>query len=64
MQQPQPALHRFVERLAKEKKRLEALAAAQKPGLARDEILKKLRQLDTAARINEWLTSPGLQAPR
>jgi hypothetical protein len=64
MQQPRPALHLFAERIAKEKKRLEVLAAAHKPGLERDGILKKLRQLDTAVHINEWLTSPGLQAPR
>jgi hypothetical protein len=24
---------------------------------------RKIRQLETASHINEWLTSPGLQAP-
>jgi hypothetical protein len=25
---------------------------------------KKLRQLDVAAHVDEWLSSPGLQGPR
>jgi hypothetical protein len=29
-----------------------------------DAILKKIRQLDTAAHLNEWLSSPGLQSPQ
>jgi len=59
-----PALHLFDHRNAKEKKRLEALAAELKPGPERDTLLEKIRQLDTATRINEWLSSPGLQVPR
>ena len=56
-----PTLH---ERLADEKKRIELAAALLEPGSIRDKILQKLRQLDVAAHINEWLSSPGLQAPR
>jgi hypothetical protein len=33
------------------------------PGSARNKLLEKLRQLDVAAHIEEWLSSPGLQAP-
>jgi hypothetical protein len=51
-------------RLTEEKKRLEAEMGQAKPGLARNKLLEKLRQLDVAAHINEWLASPGLRAPR
>jgi hypothetical protein len=33
-------------------------------GKEREELLKKAREADTASRINEWLTSPGLQSPK
>ena len=62
MPQLQPTLH-FEDRLAKERKRLEALAAKLKPGPEREAILKKISQLDTAAHINEWLSAPGLHSP-
>ncbi len=52
------------ERLTDEKKRIEAAAALLGPGLIRNKLLEKLRQLDVAAHINEWLSSPGLRAPR
>ena len=55
--------HLFDDRIGKEMKRLEALAAEQNPGRGRDEILRKIRHLDTAANINKWLSSPGLRAP-
>ena len=61
MQRHQPTLHLFDDKLAKEKKRLEALAAELKPGLERDTVLRKISQLDTAVRINEWVSSPGLR---
>jgi hypothetical protein len=52
------------ERLTGEKKRLEAEVTLLGPGSIRNKLLEKLRQLDVAAHINEWLSSPGLQAPR
>ena len=51
------------ERLAEEKKRLEAAVGQAETGAVRDKLLEKLRQLDVAAHINEWLSSPGLRAP-
>ena len=30
----------------------------------RDELLRVARQLDTASRIDAWLSSPGLSPPR
>jgi hypothetical protein len=51
------------ERLADEKKRIEAAVALVEPGLMRTRLLQKLRQLDVAVHMDRWLSSPGLQAP-
>jgi len=56
--------HTFEERITAEKARLEAQVARLKPGPERDGVLKKISQLETAAHINEWLSSPGLQPPK
>jgi hypothetical protein len=63
MERPQPTLHLFDDKIVKEKERLELLAKSLKPGPERDRLLNKISQLDTAAHINEWLSSPGLQKP-
>jgi hypothetical protein len=34
------------------------------PGPERDALLKKIRQADTAARLDQWAQSPGLQPPK
>lgn len=57
------APHTFEDQIEAEKSRLEAQAASLLPGPQKDELLKKIRQLETAAHMNEWLSSPGLQAP-
>ena len=49
--------------VAAEKARLEAQVAKLPHGPQKDGLLQKNSQLDTAAHINEWLTSPGLQPP-
>jgi hypothetical protein len=51
--QTRPTLHLFADRLGAEKTKLEALAAELKPGLERDELLIKIRQLETAAHIDQ-----------
>ena len=33
-------------------------------GIERDDLLRKARQADTAAHINDWANSPGLQSPK
>jgi hypothetical protein len=38
-------------------------AAKLPPGPERDALIKKLRQVDTAARLEDWVNSPGLQPP-
>jgi hypothetical protein len=51
------------ERLMESQKRLKTEADRCVPGAAQNKLLAKLRQLDVATHINEWLSSPGLRAP-
>jgi hypothetical protein len=39
-------------------------AAAMRPGPKHDALLKKLRQAETAMRMDKWANSPGLQPPK
>ena len=61
--------HRFTqtatleERLAEDTERLRQQAKAMKPGVARDNVLRRIRQNETASNISEWLGSRGLKAP-
>jgi hypothetical protein len=63
MQRRRSVPHTFEENIAAERAKLEAQIAQLKPGPQRDGLLKKIRQLDTASHMNEWLTSPGLRPP-
>ena len=40
-----------------------ARASQLRPGHERDDLLKKARQADTAACLDEWVNSPGLRPP-
>ena len=51
----------FAERLAEEAQRFRDVALRTPPGMARELLLKRARQADTAARINEWSRSPDLK---
>lgn len=59
MQRRRSAPHKVEQNIAAEKARLEGQVAKLKPGPERDGLLKKIRQLETASHINEWLSSPG-----
>ena len=39
-------------------------AAELPPGVQRDDMLRKARQANTAAHLDEWANSPGLQPPK
>ncbi len=55
----------FEERLAEEAKRFKEAAEIQPRGsTARELLLRRARQAETASHINEWLSSPGLQPPK
>ncbi len=55
--------HTFEENLAAEKAKLQEQLVKLKPGPEMDALTRKIRQLDTAAHIKEWLSSPGLRPP-
>jgi hypothetical protein len=44
--------------------RLKAEADALPHGPLRDATIRKARHAETASNMDEWLSSPGLQAPR
>ena len=52
------------ERLAEEAKRLREEARLLPPGAVREQVLRKASQAETALHVSEWLSSPGLQAPK
>jgi hypothetical protein len=49
--------------LAEEAKRLREEAKSLPPGAAREALLRKARQTETASHMSEWLSSPGLRSP-
>ena len=54
----------FEERLAEEAIKFKEAAEKQPSGsTARELLLRRARQAETAADINEWLKSPGLRPP-
>ena len=52
------------DRLALHALRLKEEAQLVHPGPEREALIRRARQLETASHVNEWLSSPGLQAPR
>ena len=54
----------FPDRLAKEAERFRQKLRLKPPGQERDELLRKVRQAETAAEIDQWISSPGLQPPK
>lgn len=55
----------FEERLAEEAKRFKAAAEGELPGsTARELLLRRARQAETASRMNDGLKSPGLRPPK
>jgi hypothetical protein len=59
--QPKPT---FEQRLAQEAHRVKERAKTLPQGEERELLSRKVRQLETASRISEWISSPGLQPPR
>lgn len=52
------------ERLQQQAEQIHLKAEALPPGEERDRLLREARNADTAAHINDWLSSPGLQPPK
>ena len=45
-------------------KKVRAQAAELPPGPEQDQLLKKVRQAETAMHLEDWANSPGLQSPK
>jgi hypothetical protein len=55
----------FEQRLAEQARIFREAAEKELPGsLARELLLRRVRQAETASHINEWLGSPGLRSPK
>jgi hypothetical protein len=55
----------FEEQLAEEAQKFKEAAEKQPPGtLARELLLRRARQAETASRMNDWLSSQALASPR
>jgi hypothetical protein len=52
------------QRLQEHAKRLREEARGKAPGNVRDDLIRRARQAETAARLGDWISSPGLQPPR
>jgi predicted trehalose synthase len=52
------------ERLEETAERLRREARGTPPGVERDKLLRRAGQAESAAHIQQWLTSAGLRAPK
>jgi hypothetical protein len=62
--QPEQPTPPFDQRLAQEALRIQEQVKSLPHGKEREILVRKARQLETALRVNEWLSSPGLSAPK
>ena len=54
----------FEERLAEEARQFKEAAEKPPGSTARELLLRRARQAETASRMNDWLSSPGLASPK
>ena len=54
----------FPDKIAREAKCFRQQAETKPHGTEREALLNKARQADTAAKIDKWISSPGLRSPR
>lgn len=54
----------FQQRLVEEAQRFREEADRLPPGTARELLLRRVRQAQTAAQIDKWLSSPDLHPPK
>jgi hypothetical protein len=54
----------FEQRLAEEAARFRTAAEELPPGTARELLLRRARQAETASHMSDWLRSPGLRPPQ
>jgi hypothetical protein len=70
MEQRMPEHRRFTQTISREgslpeeAKRLRKQAQGTLPGIERERLVRRAHQLETASRMNDWLTSCGRRAPK
>jgi hypothetical protein len=64
MQRRRSQPHSFEDQISAEKIRLQEQLSITAHGPQRDALVRKIRQLETASHMSEWLRSPGLQPPQ
>ena len=52
------------QRLTEQAECLRKEAQGTPPGVQRDKLIRRARQLETASHMQDWLSSPGLRGPR
>ena len=52
------------QRLTEQAESLRKEAQGTPPGVQRDKLVRRARQLETASHMQDWLSSPGLRVPR
>jgi hypothetical protein len=50
-------------RLIQQARQIKERAKDLPPGKERQDLIRKIRQTETALRINQWISSPGLRKP-
>jgi hypothetical protein len=50
-------------RLTQQARQIKERAKDLPPGKERQDLIRKIRQTETALRINQWISSPGLRKP-
>ena len=50
-------------RLMEKAQRLRKEAQGTPPGVEREKLIRKARQVEAASHVSEWLNSPGLKSP-
>jgi hypothetical protein len=64
MQRRRSRDHTFEQNIAVQKAKAEAELAKLEPGPQKDALLNRIRQLETASNISNWLSSPGSAQPK
>jgi hypothetical protein len=62
-QDPPNQVYRFDQSPKAQAERLRKEARGTPAGVKRDQLLRRARQLESRARLQSWLKSPGLQPP-
>jgi hypothetical protein len=62
-QEPLNQVYRFDQSPSAQAERLRKEARGTPPGVKCDQLLRRARQLESKARVQTWLNSPGLNPP-